>query len=113
MQLAVSLFNEINRYWDRLVDTGDYKYNMGQILSYFEIACSLFNRGILTKSANLVLEDHIVEVFTQIQSDTGGQAFIRECLSSPTTFSELKTFFKGRMPQALNAMSFSDARLYS
>lgn len=107
VQMAVGIFNQINHYWDRLIDSKNYDYNMGQILSYFEIACSLFNRNILTDSANLVLGDHIVEVFTQIIADEKGRKFIDRCLSSPNTFSELKCFFRRRMPQALNSMAFA------
>jgi hypothetical protein len=61
----------------------------------------------LTDSANLVLGDHIVEVFTKIQGDEKGRQFIDRCLSSPNTLSELRSFFRRRMPQALNTMAFA------
>jgi hypothetical protein len=30
VQMAVGIFNQINHYWDRLVDSKNYDYNMGQ-----------------------------------------------------------------------------------
>lgn len=107
--MAVQIFMEINRYWDRLCEPGcDYKYNIGQVLSYFEIACGLFNRNTLTKDAPNILGDHILEVFTSIQTSPHGKELLDSCRSSPTTFAELRKFADKRFPQALVVQAFSD-----
>jgi hypothetical protein len=111
--LALSIFGEINHYWDRLSeDSGKYEYNMGQILAQFEIAAALFNNRILTKDANVILADHIVEVFTQLNSTTEGETLIERCCSSPSTFKELRSFVNERMPQALNSLDFKTRRTW-
>tara|TARA_R110000868_G_scaffold345011_1_gene606096 strand:+ start:496 stop:1050 length:555 start_codon:yes stop_codon:yes gene_type:complete len=109
VELALSIFAEINRYWDRISEnSNNYQYDIGQVLTYFEIACALFNRDVLTKEATIILGDHIVEVFTQMQGDKHSKEFLEKCRSSEATFSELKKFAKQRLPQALNALAFSE-----
>jgi len=111
IQLAISIFNEINRYWDRIGDgIGTYQFNMGQILAHCEIGADLFNRNALTKDASGFLGDHIVEIFTMIRSSPEGRALIDQCCSSPTTFEQLQKFVRDRMPQALSALDFSRQR---
>jgi hypothetical protein len=109
--LALSLFAEINRYWDRISSReGDAEYNYGQILAYFEVACALFNRQILTTAANSILSDHIVEVFSILQTSEGGKEILRRCRSADSTFSEIEKFGKLKFPQALRAVAFAEAR---
>lgn len=110
IQLALGIFDTINRYWDRLTDTksANYDYDMGQILAQFEVAASLFNHDILTKSALPILKDHIVEIFSSIAVSTDGPRLLQACCSSPETFKELRTFLKKHTPTALNAMAFRD-----
>lgn len=110
--LALDIFKEINRYWDRLSaekDSGSYQYNMGQILVQFEIAAGLFNEKTLSGKANIILGDHIVEVFTLLSSSADGKMLLSQCASSPTTYVELRKFMSERMPQALVSLDFKDA----
>lgn len=112
VQVALQIFGEINRYWDRIISgDGSYDYNMGQILAQFEIGAGLFNRNALTKDASVILGDHIIEVFTQIQSSPEGKGLLARCCSSNTTFVELFKFIRRRMPQALNVLDFNNPRL--
>jgi hypothetical protein len=112
VQLALGIFGEINRYWDRISDkSGSYEFNIGQILAQFEIAAGLFNRSVLTKEATDILGDHIVEVFTHIRTSPGGEGLIEQCRSSHSTFSELNKFIKKKMPQALNAIAFREKKV--
>lgn len=111
VSLSIELFKEINRYWDLLSEKGEkYDYLMGQILAHFEIAAGLFNRGVLTEQARLILGDHIIEVFSRLKMSSDGEALIDQCCSSPTTFEELKKFASARMPSALNAIQFQQGR---
>lgn len=111
VNVALNIFNEINRYWDRhSSDPADYSYNMGQILAQFEIAASMFNSKILSSNATQFLGDHIVEVFSQLRSSLQGEELIMRCCSSDKTFVELQKFVKARMPQALNALEFRSRR---
>ena len=109
VQLALKIFDEINRYWDRIVDgSGAYSYNSGQILAQFEIASGLFNDELLHASAQKILADHIVEVFTAWQADEVGKKLIRDCYSSKDTFIELHKFARSKFPKALLADAFGD-----
>lgn len=109
VSLALSLFAEINRYWDRIsTGEGEVEYNYGQILAYFEVACALFNRKILTSDANSILGDHIVEVFATLQASERGREIIKRCRSSNSTFSELERFGKLRFSQALQTLAFAE-----
>jgi len=107
IDFAFKIFGEINRYWDRITDGSSYDYNMGQILAHFEIASSLFNHQILSTDANSILRDHIIEVFTLIQSSDGGRLLLDRCGSSDSTFLELRKFAREHMPQALSVQKFN------
>jgi hypothetical protein len=109
VQMALGIFTTINFYWDRITDSdgANYKYDMGQIFAQFETAAKLFNDDILTKDALPILKDHIVEVYTNIQSTNEGKDFINSCISSPTTFKELKEFLKCHFPTALLAQQYN------
>lgn len=97
VNLALNIFAEINRYWDRLNDKdSDYDYNLGQILAYFEIAANMFRNRILTKAATDILGDHIEEVYVKLQSSDYGKNLIDRCRSAETTFKELKKFIEER-----------------
>lgn len=107
VSLALGIFQDINRYWDRIASKdGDQEYNYGQILAYFEIACALFNRSILSSHANAILGDHIVEVFMVLQSTEGGKEIIQRCRSADSTFVELEKFGRKRSSQGLTTINF-------
>ena len=79
---------------------------MSQPLSYFEISCSMLNKGVLTKDASDVLSAHIIEVFTSLEMSDFGKSLIEKCRSSNQTFDELRLYSKRKFPQALNAAAF-------
>jgi hypothetical protein len=110
IQLALNIFQSINRYWDRMIDTksANYDYDMGQILAQFETAATLFNRQVLTRDALPILKDHIVEVFGSLVANSDGEKLINASCSSPDTFKELKAFLKEHTSTALNALSFRE-----
>jgi hypothetical protein len=108
VQVALGIFATVNFYWDRITDNDgtNYQYNMGQIFAQFETAARLFNDDILTKNALPILKDHIVEVYTFVQSTPEGKEFINSCKSSQTTFKELRKFLKIHFPTALLAQQY-------
>jgi hypothetical protein len=81
---------------------------MGQIFAQFETAARLFNDSILTADALPILKDHIIEVYTNVQSTDEGRAFIQNCMSSPTTFEDLRNFLRTHLPTALLAQQFAN-----
>ncbi len=107
--MALGIFATVNFYWDRITDSEgtNYQYDMGQIFAQFETAARLFNDDILTKTALPILKDHIVEVYTFVQSTPEGKVFINSCESSHTTFEELRKFLKIHLPTALLAQQYS------
>ena len=110
IQLALTVFDDINRYWDRIIDSEskNYDYDMGQVLSHFEVAAALFNKKILTKNALPILKDHIVEVFASIAGTSDGERLIKACCSSPDTFKELRSFLREHSSTALQSLSFRE-----
>lgn len=108
VSLALTIFEQINRYWDRADEEfGNRNYNFGQILAYFEVASGLFNDKVLTEQARKILKDHIVEVFASLQSSEAGRDLLEHCRSSGNTFSELNKLAKTHFPEALLAQAFS------
>lgn len=105
IETSLAIFRDINAYWDRITDSGgtSFEYDLGQILTQFELASMLFNRGILTRQALPILKDHIIEVFRGIRGSDLGEKFIEKCMSSDTTLCELKAFMKAHQPTALRA----------
>lgn len=109
--LALDIFGQINRYWDRAAEPGGgSNYNFGQILAYFEVAAALFNDGVLATQANKILKDHIVEVFSNFQINQSGQKLLDYCKSADTTLDELHKFARANFPEALLAQAFSENR---
>lgn len=109
VDLSFRIFSEINRYWDRVIDGSETKdYDYGQILSYFEIAATLLNNGILSKDAEKILTDHIIEVFSDLKSSEAGKALLERCRSSNSTFADLQNFAAKRFTKVLLAQSFGD-----
>jgi len=109
VELSLGIFADINRYWDRICDSGDnYEYNIGQILAHFEIAASLFNKKVLTEQARLVLSDHLIEVFSSLQASPEGKSLMARCRSADATFSEIKCFLRENLPQALSTMNWQE-----
>lgn len=109
VQLALGIFESINRYWDRLVSEPEhYTYNMGQILAQFELAATLFNSDVLTRTAEPILKDHIVEVFALLTTSEEGRRTINACSSSRDTFKELRKFFAKNAPTALRFLDFQE-----
>lgn len=106
----MGIFSSINAYWDRITDTkaANYEYDMGQIFAQFETAAQLFNESILTEDALPILKAHIIEVYTKVQSSEEGRIFIQNCVSSPTTFDDLRKFLRTHLPTALLAQQFAN-----
>ena len=112
VSLALAIFEQINRYWDRADEKiGSQAYNFGQALAYFEVASGLFNDGILTNQASKILKDHIVEVFTSFHVSVSGKRLLDHCQSSGTTFSELRKFADQHFSKALLAQAFADDKV--
>lgn len=104
---AYDIFKEINRYWDLIaLEKSDFSYCCGQILTQFEIATALINRGQLSNAAEIVLRDPIVEIFTKLRADENGRKVIDSCLSSSESLCELKFFARRHQPQALAFLGF-------
>lgn len=107
INLGLQIFSEINRYWDRVVEGSDNPtYEYGQILTYFEVAAAMFNRGTLSNAAGEILKDHIIEVFSQLSASHSGKALLDQCRSANSTFEQLEKFAKKNFPRMLLANSF-------
>jgi hypothetical protein len=108
VQLALSVFGEINRYWDRIADTDsgqakhDTAHDIGQILGQFELAAALFNRRTLSKAALPILKHHIIEVYTSLINSEHGRKLIDDCRSADSTLVELDSFLKRHLPAEAN-----------
>lgn len=96
VKLALSIFETINRYWDRIADNhaAHYHHDMGQIFSHFELAAMLFNKRTLSPRAQPILENHIADIYMSFRSTDEGRKLIDGYRSSENTFCELDAFLK-------------------
>lgn len=105
--VALSIFVEINRYWDSIInDEENYDYYIGQILAQFETASALIRTGILTHNASLILEDHILEVYANLKEGDATRKAIERCRSADSTFENLEWLMTKRFGKTLNAVRF-------
>ena len=97
VETMLSIYGKINEYWDRFIDekqSSTSVYNMGQILSYFENACFLVNKKIVSRDASACIEDHIYEVWTNLNNRVDSKEYFEKFVSADSTFCEIKKFVK-------------------
>lgn len=68
----------------------DIRYDLGQILGYFEIISYLINRKIINEDAYGSVYHHIEEVWDRLNSDTYYKNVLDSLISSQTTFEQSK-----------------------
>lgn len=109
VQLALNIFERINHYWDRSISDADKRaYYVGQILAYYEVSATLFNRGAMAEDAACILKDHIVEMWAKMLESESSRALIENVKSSSTTFSEMEKFFRSHLPKSLADKTFRE-----
>jgi hypothetical protein len=100
--VAVNLFDRINGYWDKMQEPNSKPdYCLGQVLAYYETAAALINNKHLSDPAELILKDHIAEVWSKLTDDPYHREIIKKLESSDTSFSELKKFVNAYVPTML------------
>lgn len=91
------LMGYINEAWNEYrlaMEEADEVYFFGQLLSFYETACYLFNKKLLSKRVKGLLADHIVEVMAMFRNDKKALGYFDRVASAPTTFCEIKEFLK-------------------
>lgn len=92
-QAFIDLQREINRAWEPVVlGREPQRFHVGQLLSTYESACYVFNRGIVGKTVTDLFKDQFIEVFDNFSRDESIQRTMKEITSGKNTFAEIKEF---------------------
>lgn len=104
MSHVLEIFQAINSYWDRLnglsnddpTAAAEFRYYLGQILTYFEVVSYLVNRGVISKTASDISSSHTFEIWERINASESYKRIINELISSETTFEQTKIMVNSR-----------------
>jgi len=95
VKLSYDILKEVSTYWDEmLIDEGNRKFHIGQILMNFEYAASLFNRNTLSKEASEILSQYMIDTMAGFENDEDAGSFVRKLKSDDESLSQLSVFLQ-------------------
>lgn len=102
---VLEIFQTVNSYWDRLNDASkgnttcpnDLRYNIGQILAYFEVLSYLINSGVISNTASDIMSSHVEEIWNRINEREDYKGLIEELTSTDKTFEQTRIFVQSRL----------------
>jgi hypothetical protein len=96
LQSVLTIWERLDHHWCRFRQaergSANQGFEFGQLTTYYEMACSLFNDKVLTTKATRTLEEHLSDILPIMYKN---EEFIRlfEALQSdPNTFSNIRQF---------------------
>ena len=95
--LSFEILKEIATYWDEMVsDPKNRQYYIGQIITNFEYAASLYNKDMLNEEASEILVNYILDTMRAFKSDPDAQPFFQDLQSTGEPLAHLSVFLRKR-----------------
>jgi hypothetical protein len=69
-------------------------FHFGQLVSFYETACYMFNNGIVSKNVKNLFKHQVIEVFVSIVLDDAYMDMMRRISSGENTCEEIVRFFR-------------------
>lgn len=104
IQTVLTIWERLDHHWNRFRKArskSTQKFEFGQLVTYYELACSLFRERVLTTSAAKVLEEHLDEILPVMQAHPEFNHFFVELRSREETFANIRWFCDARKTSAV------------
>lgn len=95
VQTVLSIWERLDHHWVRFrAAEGDEerRFEFGQLVSYYEMSCSLFRSNTLSTSAAVSLEEHLDEILPAMRKHESFEALFEQLKSREETFENIHWF---------------------
>lgn len=97
------IWERLDQHWVRFrsADTDEAKrFEFGQLVSYYEMACSLFRDRVFTTRATRTLHEHLHEILPAMQRDAAFKSLFDHLQTDQSTFENIRWFCNQAPPVA-------------
>lgn len=96
IHIVLSIWERLDHHWARFKKTTDcseqQSFEFGQLISYYEISCSLFRDGILTTKASRTLGEHLRDILPDLQKNDTFARLFTDIQSHDDNYSNIRWF---------------------
>ncbi len=94
------IWERLDRHWMRFRSAADCekRFEFGQLISYYELACSLFRDGVFSTRATRTLHEHLHEILPVMQNDPAFKALFDALRTDETTYENIRWFCRQPPP---------------
>lgn len=92
---VLAIWERLDTHWMRFLAArtkGKKKFEFGQLIGYYEMACSLFRDEVFTTEAARTLHEHLYEILPLMKADLTFKELFEELKSAETTFEHIEWF---------------------
>jgi hypothetical protein len=92
---VLTIWDRLDQHWIRFraANTEEAKnFEFGQLVSYYEMACSLFRDGVFTTRATRTLHEHLHEILPAMQRDVTFRGLFDRLRTDDSTFENIRWF---------------------
>jgi hypothetical protein len=94
VETVLSLWERLDHHWCRFrISDGDNKpFEFGQLIGYYELACSLFRTGTLSTDASRTLYEHLRDILPSMKANEDFSKLFDELRSNSDTYDNIRWF---------------------
>jgi len=99
------VWERLDQHWVRFrsARTEETKrFEFGQLISYYEMACSLFRDRVFTTRATRTLHEHLLEILPAMQADQNFKALFENLRTDERTFENIAWFCRQPPPSGVH-----------
>lgn len=98
---VLAIWERLDQHWVRFrnaTNEGERRFEFGQLIAYYEMACSLFRDGVFTTRATRTLHEHLHEILPVMQQDPTFGGLFNALRTDNTTFENIRWFCRQPPP---------------
>jgi hypothetical protein len=96
IQSVLEIWGRLDAHWVRFRSAGankeKQKFEFGQLVGYYELACGLFRDKVFSTKAARTLEEHLDEILPAMRSHPTFDAFFETLRSKSETYANIHWF---------------------
>lgn len=96
VQTVLTIWQRIDEHWVRLRSVDDntdaVRFEFGQLVSLYEVACGLFRQGALVTGASETLGEHLRDVLKMINTNEQYSALAEDLKTHPDNYANITWF---------------------
>jgi hypothetical protein len=106
------IWERLDQHWVRFRSATDEakRFEFGQLISYYEMACSLFRDKVFTTRASRTLHEHLHEILPVMQADATFKALFENLRTDESTFENIVWFCRQPPPPEIAGQSVGARR---